>query len=231
MGDLHYRANMPQGFGDTFAQAERACDVLVLCGDLTDHGLVTEAHQLADDLARYIHVPIFAVLGNHDCESGNEMEVARVLADAGVKWLDEAPCEIGGVGFAGAKGFGGGFGRAMLEPWGEKAIKQFVQEAVTEAQKLESGLAKLRTEHRVAVLHYAPIRETVEGEAPEIIPFLGSTHLVEPINAFEASLVVHGHAHHGKLDGRTACGIPVHNCAHPLRARLTPQQPFFLAEI
>jgi Icc-related predicted phosphoesterase len=222
---------MPETLGHLLAQIDEVSDVLVLCGDLTDHGLVSEADALAHDLERNVHSPILAVPGNHDYESGNELEVARVLGQAGVRWLDEAPFEIGEVGFAGAKGFCGGFGRAMLEPWGEKAIKQFVREAVSEARKLELGLAKLRTERRIAVLHYAPIHETVEGEAPEIIPFLGSTHLAPPIDAFEASLALHGHAHHGRLDGRTASGIPVYNCAYPLRARLTPRHPFFLAEI
>src|SRR5262249_41356288 len=152
-----------------------------------------------------------AVLGNHDVESGREADVSNVLKKAGVKVLDGDACEIHGVGIAGVKGFGGGFGPRALAPWGEAAIKQFVREAVDESLKLEKALTRLRVEKLIALLHYAPVQGTVEGEPPEIYPFLGSSRLEEPINRFPVSLVVHGHAHQGRAEGRTSAGVPVYN--------------------
>ncbi|MBX3468703.1 MAG: metallophosphoesterase [Planctomycetes bacterium] len=220
VGDLHY-TRTSQGLleralgGDVLSRA----DVLVLCGDLTDYGLPEEARALAKDLSG-VKLPIIAVLGNHDHESGQAEAVVEILRDTGgVTVLDGESCEVRGVGFAGAKGFGGGFGRRVLEPWGEPAIKRFVQDALDEALKLERALSRLRTRSRVAVLHYAPIKGTVEGESLEIYPFLGSSRLEEPINRFRASLVFHGHCHHGTPEGRTTAGIPVYNVALPVLRR------------
>jgi Icc-related predicted phosphoesterase len=168
------------------------------------------------------------VLGNHDFEAGRQHEIREILVDAGVTVLDGEATEIHGVGFAGVKGFCGGFGRGALGPWGEHVIKQFVQEAVDEALKLETALARLRTTTRVAVLHYAPIRATVEGEPPEIFPYLGSGRLEEPINRYRVSAVFHGHAHRGSPEGRTSSGVPVYNVAMPLLARINPDRPPYL---
>jgi len=210
----------------------QVAQVAVLCGDLTDHGGLTEARVLASDLREYLRIPKVAVLGNHDFECAQEEAVAQILAEeGGVHVLDGDCVSIEGIGFSGAKGFCGGFGRATLEPWGEPILKRFVQEAVDEARKLENGLAKLRTDKRVAVTHYSPIHATVEGELPEIIPYLGSQRLVEPINTFHASAAVHGHAHHGSPMGRTSAGIPVYNCAFPLMRHHFPDEPFRLIEI
>ena len=99
-----------------------------------------------------------------------------------------------------------------------------MHEAAEEAIKLESGLAKLTTPTRVVLLHYAPIVDTALGEAPEIIPFLGTSRLEEPINRYRATAVFHGHAHHGALEGRTRDGIPVYNVALPLLRRAVPAQ-------
>jgi len=124
------------------------------------------------------------------------------------------------------KGFAGGFGDRMLQPWGESILKQFVHEAVEEALKLESALAKLPTACRIVLLHYAPIYATVEGEPAEIIPFLGSSRLEEPLNRYGVTAVFHGHAHHGSPEGRTREGVPVYNVAMPLlRRRFPDQQP------
>jgi Icc-related predicted phosphoesterase len=181
---------------------------------------------LAKELSA-LKVPIVATLGNHDCESGHQAEVASILADVGVHVLDGDACEIGGVGFAGAKGFMGGFGRRTLEPWGEEATKRFVHEAADEAMKLGAALAKLRTPQRVAVLHYAPIEATVVGEPPEIFAFLGSSRLEEPLNRYEVTAAFHGHAHHGAAEGRTAGGTIVYNVAMPLLKALQPDRPPF----
>ena len=131
------------------------------------------------------------------------------------------------MGIAGAKGFAGGFGRGALGPWGEQAIKTFVNEALHEALKLESALAKLRTPEKIALLHYAPIAATVQGEPLEIFPFLGTTRLEEPLIRYPVSAVFHGHAHRGTPEGRTVNGTPVFNVAMPLLRHAYPQQPPF----
>src|SRR5262249_16284200 len=155
-------------------------DLLLICGDFTDYGLPEEARVLAREIAADVTVPVLGVLGNHDYESGKADEIRQILSDAGVTILDGEAIELHGVGFAGIKGFAGGFGFGAVGPWGEHAIKAFVQEAVDEALKLEAALARLRTEKRIALMHYSPIRETVEGEPPEIFPYLGSSRLEEP---------------------------------------------------
>src|SRR3954466_16291270 len=228
LGDIHVSKNSQGKFQPLFAQISSSADVLVLCGDFTDYGLPDEARILARELTSPVQIPVVAVLGNHDYESGKQDEIRHILTDAGVNVLDGEVVEIEGVGFAGVKGFCGGFGRGALGPWGEQAVKHFVQEAVDEALKLEAALARLRTERRVAVLHYAPIRATVEGEPPEILPYLGSSRLEEPINRHRVSAVFHGHAHGGSPEGRTSTGVPVYNVAMPLLARLNPDRPPFL---
>ena len=208
-----------------FAQIGANADVLLICGDFTDYGLPEEARILARDLTAALKIPVIAVLGNHDYESGHEGEIRQILADAGVAVLDGEATEVHGVGFAGVKGFCGGFGRGALGPWGEQATKHFVQAAVDESLKLEAALARLRTPQRVALLHYSPIRATVEGEPPEIYPYLGSSRLEEPINRYRVTAVFHGHAHRGAPEGRTATGVPVYNVAMPLLTRLDPAHP------
>jgi len=228
VGDIHVSKTSQGKFQSLFAQISSSADVLLLCGDFTDYGLPDEARILARELSASVKIPVIAVLGNHDYESDKQGEIRDILIDAGVSVLDGEVVEVQGVGFAGVKGFAGGFGRGALGPWGEQAIKRFVQEAIDEALKLEAALARLRTQRRVAVLHYAPIRATVEGEPPEILPYLGSSRLEEPINRYRVSAVFHGHAHRGAPEGRTATGVPVYNVAMPLLARLNPDRPPFL---
>src|SRR3954468_13707130 len=228
IGDIHVSKSAQGKFQALFTQISGCADVLVLCGDFTDYGLPDEARILARELTSSVKIPVVAVLGNHDYESGKQDEIRHILTDAGVNVLDGEVVEVQGVGFAGVKGFAGGFGRGALGPWGEQAIKQFVQEAVDEALKLESALARLRTQRRVAVLHYAPIRGTVEGEPPEIFPYLGSSRLEEPINRYRVNAVFHGHAHRGSAEGKTTTGVPVYNVAMPLLARVNPNRPPFL---
>lgn len=226
VGDLHVRKGDAGKLRHLFAQAAEAADVLLLCGDLTDYGLPEEAHLLAADLSS-ANMPVVAVLGNHDLESGYGDEVQRILADAGVRVLDGEACEVEGIGIAGAKGFAGGYGRGALGPWGEPTIKQFVNEAVQEAFKLESALAKLRTEQRIALLHYSPVVDTVVGEPLEIYPFLGTSRLEEPLIRYPVAAVFHGHAHRGSPEGKTVNGIPVYNVAKPLLARTWPERSPF----
>lgn len=226
VGDIHVTKDAAGQLRGFFAQASEAADALLLCGDLTDYGTAEEAKVLADELAA-VSVPVVAVLGNHDYESGTPEVVCETLTRAGVRMLDGEACEIEGVGIAGAKGFAGGFGRGSLGAWGEPVIKQFVQEALHEAMKLESALAKLRTPRRIALLHYAPIAGTVAGEPVEIFPFLGSSRLEDPLMRYPVDAVFHGHAHRGTLESKTLNGIPVYNVARPLLLRSRPDQPPF----
>jgi Icc-related predicted phosphoesterase len=216
MSDLHY-GRLAQGtLAPLFAQISECADVLLLCGDMTDYGTPEEAQSLARELSSSLRIPAVGVLGNHDYEAGKADEVRRILCDAGLNVLDGDSVELLGVGFAGVKGFCGGFGRGALGFWGEEVVKQFVQAALDEALKLETSLARLRTTQRVALLHYAPIQATVEGEPPVIFPFLGSSRLEEPLNRYPVSVVFHGHAHNGTPEGRTTSGIPVYNVSMEL---------------
>lgn len=226
VGDLHYTKDSAGSLRTLFQQAAQSADVLLLCGDLTDYGLPEEAHILADDLS-VARIPVLAVLGNHDYEAGKQDEVTRILGHAGVRVLDGEACEIHGVGFAGAKGFAGGYGRRALGPWGEASIKNFVNEALQEALKLESALAKLRTTQRIALLHYSPVEATVKGEPLEIYAFLGTSRLEEPLIRYPVTAVFHGHAHRGTPEGRTVNNIPVYNVARPLLQRTFPDRPSF----
>lgn len=226
VGDLHCTRTSAGQLRPLFQQAADMADILLLCGDLTDYGLPEEAHVLAEEL-HVARIPMVAVLGNHDFESGKQDEVQKILTEAGVKILDGEACEIHGLGIAGAKGFAGGYGRGTLGPWGESITKLFVNEAIQEALKLESALAKLRTEQRIAMLHYSPIEATVQGEPMEIFPFLGTSRLEEPLIRYPVHAVFHGHAHRGYPEGRTANNIPVYNVARPLLQRSFPDRPPF----
>jgi Icc-related predicted phosphoesterase len=224
MADLHYTQNPTESLRPVLREIATSADVLVLCGDITDYGLPEEAEVAVSEL-RAAPIPIVAVLGNHDFQSGHEMQVIDVLESGGVKVLDGDIAEVSGIGFAGTKGFGGGFGPRTLEPWGEKMIKQFVQEAIDETLKLETALARLRTPHRVVLLHYAPVVATVQGEPEQIYPFLGSSRLEDPINRHKCDVVLHGHAHQGTHQGSTQTGIPVYNVSLNLMRRGFPESP------
>jgi Icc-related predicted phosphoesterase len=226
IADVHCTKSSQGALQPLFAEIGQQADVLVMGGDLVDYGTAEEAHVLARELGA-AKIPKVAVLGNHDYECGQPDQVKQILCEAGVEVLDGDAVEICGIGFAGVKGFGGGFGERALQPWGEAAIKAYVKEAVDEALKLESALARLRTSQRVALLHYAPIRETVDGEPLEIFPFLGSSRLEEPINRYHVTMAFHGHAHHGSPEGRTSGGVPVYNVSMPLLRRTFPDRPPF----
>lgn len=232
VADIHFTRTPLENVQSLFGSIAKAADVLVLCGDLTDRGTPDEARSLAKDLNAQIKIPCVGVLGNHDYESGKQDEVKAILREAGINILDGDACEIHGIGFAGTKGFAGGFGKNALQPWGEEVIKLFVHEAVSEALKLETALAKLRTRTKIAVLHYSPCQETVAGEPVEIQPFLGSSRLEEPLNRYEVAAVFHGHAHRGQLKGSTASKGAVYNVSMIVLQRLFPDRPsFYLLEM
>lgn len=230
LGDIHCSKTSQGTLQPLFSKITDAADVLLLCGDLTDYGLPEEAHILVKELAA-VRIPSIAVFGNHDYESGHQDAITQIFCEAGVTVLNGDACEVQGIGFAGVKGFAGGFGPKALGAWGEDIIKKFVHEAVDEALKLEAALARLETPHRIAVLHYSPIQETVEGEPPEIFPFLGSSRLEEPLTRYSVTAAFHGHAHHGHLEGRTSSNIPVYNVSMPLLKKAFPDRPFRLLEI
>jgi len=223
--DLHFSPQSYAKLKDQFERVRDEADVLVLAGDLTNYGQPEEMEPLLNVLVR-LRLPTVVVLGNHDYESGKEHELARMMVAAGLKVLDGTGYERDGVGFAGTKGFVGGFGRGVLTAFGEREIKDFVRASVDEAMKLERGMSQLRAEKRVVVIHYSPIAETVQGEAPEIFPFLGTSRLAEVIDRHGATLVVHGHAHHGKVEGRTPGGVPVHNVAISLLQAQNPSMVY-----
>ena len=226
IADLHCSKTSQGAFQRLFARIAESAEILLIAGDLTDYGLPDEAQVLARELAS-VRIPTVAVLGNHDVQSGREQEVQSILTDSGVVMLDGDATEIRGIGVAGVKGFGGGFGKHALGPWGETIVKGFVHEAVNEALKLEAALARVRSKPLVAVLHYSPVQETVLGEPLEIYPFLGSSRLEEPLGRYPVSLIVHGHAHRGQLEGRTKANAVVYNVSMPLLTRSFPDRPPF----
>ncbi len=219
--DLHFSAQTQGLLKEQLGRVRDEADVLVVAGDLTNYGRPQEMEPLVNVLVR-LRLPTIAVLGNHDYECGQEAELIRMMTSEGIKVLDGTGYERDGVGFAGTKGFIGGFGRGVLTAFGEPEIKAFVKASIDEAMKLERAMSQLRSLKRVVVLHYAPIAATVSGEAPEIYPYLGSSRLAEVVDRHGEELILHGHAHHGSLNGKTTAGIPVHNVAITL---LQAQQP------
>jgi uncharacterized protein len=228
--DLHFSASRQGVLHDQLARVRDEADVLVLAGDLTNYGKTEEMEPLLNVVLRS-RIPTVAVLGNHDYESGKQAELMRMMENSGIKVLDGTAYERDGVGFAGTKGFVGGFGRGMLTAFGEAEIKQFVQSSIDEALKLERAMAQLRTPKRVVIVHYSPIAATVQGEAPEIFPFLGTSRLAEVIDRHGADLVVHGHAHHGQLEGKTTGGSPVYNVAVTLLQAREPSSVYRIFDI
>ena len=230
VADLHYS---PQNYDKIREQMTRVrddADVLVIAGDMTNYGRREEMDSLLTMLSR-LRILIVAVLGNHDFESGQQDELAKMMTAEGIKVLDGSAYERDGVGFAGTKGFLGGFGRGILTAFGEPEVKSFVQFSIDEAMKLERAMSQLRTERRVVVLHYAPIGDTVKGEPLEIYPYLGNSRLAEVVDRHGANLVFHGHAHHGSPDGKTTAGIPVHNVALSILQRSGVPTPYRLFDL
>jgi Icc-related predicted phosphoesterase len=227
IGDIHYTRASHGSLQPLCGQITESADILLLCGDIIDYGSPEEARLFTKELTTAVKIPILAVLGNHEYESGKQDEVQQIFTDAGILLLDGDAYEVHGVGFAGVKGFAGGFGEHALQAWGEETLKRVVHDAVNETLKLESALAKLRTTHRIALLHYSPLQATVAGEPAEIFAFLGSSRLEEPLNRYPVTVVFHGHAHRGQPEGQTKSGVPVYNVAVPLLRRVFPDRPPF----
>lgn len=234
VGDIHVHAEDSGKWTDFFQQVSEKADVLLLCGDLTDTGRESEAEVLAGEL-KACTIPVLAVLGNHDHDHDQLEEIRKVLTKTQLQLLDGEYRVVGNVGFAGVKGYGGGFDKYMLGMFGEKLNKDFVQEAVNEALKLDAALAKMDSDHtdlkKVVLLHYAPIKATVEGEPEAIHPFLGCSRLEEPLNRRKVAAAFHGHAHIGTLEGETSTGVKVYNVSKPVLQHAGYETPFFLLEV
>lgn len=228
--DLHFTPARHNALHDQLSHVRDEADILLLAGDLTNYGTTQEMDPLLNVVVRS-RVPTVAVLGNHDYESNKQADLIRMMEAAGIKVLDGTAYERDGVGFAGTKGFVGGFGRGVLTAFGEPEIKTFVQASIDEALKLERAMAQLRTPKRVVVLHYSPIAATVQGEAAEIFPFLGTTRLAEVVDRHGADFVVHGHAHHGQLEGKTTGGTPVYNVAITLLQARQPSSAYRVFDV
>ncbi|WP_312329447.1 metallophosphoesterase [Sphingobacterium sp.] len=235
LGDIHMNVSQQGKWKIAFEEISEKAKVLLLCGDLTDTGDEEEAELLVSEL-QSVKIPVLAVLGNHDYEKGRHKQIRQILIDNKIIVLDGEATVVENIGFAGVKGFGGGFDRYMLSMFGEDAMKSFVQEAVNESLLLDRALARLEQEHatikKVALLHYAPIAETVSGEPEQIYPFLGSTHLMEPLQRRKVSAAFHGHAHAGKFQALSPTGIPIYNVAVPvLRAHHGNDRAYALIDI
>jgi Icc-related predicted phosphoesterase len=235
IADIHIRDTDKGKWVDFFSDVSRNADVLAICGDLTDTGDELEANILVEEL-KACTIPVVGVLGNHDHEKSRHKLIRQIVQNhPNVHILDGEAIVLAGVGFAGVKGFGGGFDKHMLSMFGEGAMKSFVQEAVEEALHLDRALARLDQDHnnikKVALLHYSPIQETVHGEPEQIYPFLGSSRLAEPLSRRNVEVVFHGHAHVGMLEGNIAGKVKVFNVARQVLKKSGYERPYFLYEI
>lgn len=228
--DIHTREKDVDRIRGMFSGVAGEADVLVLAGDLTDHGRPAETEALLRGL-HGVGVPVVAVLGNHDHEGGSVKDMLRMLASSGIHCLDRASVVIDGVGFAGAKGFGGGFNDRIVRGFGEDSLKAFVSESVIESEGLRSALLNLETERKFAVLHYSPVEATIDGEPREIHPFLGTTRLAQALDEGGATMAVHGHAHHGSMHGKTEGGVPVWNVSIPVLSAAGHEKPYVVLEV
>jgi Icc-related predicted phosphoesterase len=233
VGDIHVRETDKGKWVDFFKEVSKSAEVLLICGDLTDTGDEAEAEVLSEEL-RSCSIPVVGVLGNHDFEKGRHKLIRQIVHKENVHILDGEAVVLHDIGFAGVKGFGGGFDNHMLSMFGEGAMKAFVQEAVDEALRLDRALARLdaeyKVEKKVALLHYSPVKETIIGEPEPIYPFLGSSRLAEPLNRRNVIAAFHGHAHVGSLQGKTPGGVPVFNVSRPLLIKAGYKCPFYVFE-
>jgi Icc-related predicted phosphoesterase len=234
VGDIHVKESDKGKWTDYFKEVSKQADVLLICGDLTDTGDESEAQVLSDEL-RACSIPVVGVLGNHDFEKGRHKLIRQIVQKENIHILDGESVVINHVGFAGVKGFGGGFDNHMLSMFGEGAMKAFVQESVDEALRLDRALARLDAEHqcdkKIAIMHYSPVKDTVIGEPEVIYPFLGSSRLAEPLNRRQVLAAFHGHAHVGSLEGKTSSGVSVYNVAKPILLKAGFKCPFYVLEV
>ncbi|HEY9516434.1 MAG TPA: metallophosphoesterase, partial [Gemmatimonadaceae bacterium] len=218
-------------YRELFAGANSHADVLVLTGDMTRRGELAEFKVVIGELAD-VKIPIVGVLGNHDYESNQVVEGSAELHSRGIHLLDGDAFQLSDeVGFAGVKGFMGGFGRGTLTSFGEPETKAFVNATLAQVQALELALRRLSTPIRIAVMHYAPILATVLGEPEIIYPYLGTDRLAEALDRYGCTVAFHGHAHSGTFSGHTAGGVPVFNVSLPLLRKDGTGKSIFVYEV
>ena len=222
VGDVHFGDDSAGSLRPHLESLSKRADALFLAGDVTRHGFADEAEVLAEEL-RDIEIPIVAVLGNHDYHQGEEKPIRDILEGVGIQVLEGETTTIeandDSVGVAGIKGFGGGFAGACGTEFGEPEMKAYIRHTRETADRLGEVLETVKGNHRVALLHYSPIPDTLQGERLEIYPFLGSYLLAEAIDGAPCDLVLHGHAHAGSEKGMTPGGVLVRNVAQPLIGR------------
>ena len=222
-GDVHCDESNRDAARRAFAALAGSADLVLLAGDLTTTGDPAQAEVLTA-AAREAGLPVIAVLGNHDWHEDRRDELVEVLRAGGIEVLDPGSTVVtvgdARVGVAGAKGFIGGFaGTSHLPDFGEPTLRRVYAEATAEIYGLDEGLRAISTcDVRIALLHYAPTAQTLEGEPGGIWAFLGSDRLAAPILEHEPDLALHGHAHAGAYEGRIG-SVPVYNVSVPVIRR------------
>lgn len=221
-GDIHCGTHEKTRVKEQFANVHREADILLLAGDLTNHGTVEEMTNLAEQLAG-IPIPVVTIFGNHDVHSEQEDACRAVLEAAGITVLEKETARfvLNGVsvGIAGAKGFGGGFRGGCASTFGEREMRMFLKPTHDYAEFFEEALRSMDTDVRIALMHFAPIPDTLLGERWEIFPFLGAYQLGDAVDAGGCDLALHGHAHRGAEMGMTGRGVPVRNVAQGVLKR------------
>jgi Icc-related predicted phosphoesterase len=222
-GDVHFGEDSAGSLRPSLERIDRDADVLLIAGDLTKYGDPAQAEVLAQEV-KDLPVPVVTVLGNHDYHSDRQDEVREILERVGVTVLEGeyVVLDVDGadVGIAGGKGFGGGFAGSSGTEFGEPQMKAFIRHSMTLAENLERALTEIQdVDLKVALMHYSPVRDTLEGEPPEIFPFLGTFLLAEAVDRTGVDLALHGHAHHGSEKGVTPGGVNVRNVAVPVLRR------------
>jgi Icc-related predicted phosphoesterase len=221
--DQHYTRDADrERVAATFADVAARADLILLPGDLTMRGEPREGDVVAD-ACRGLEVPVLAVLGNHDWHAGRRDELVAVLRDGDIDVIDRdhRVLDLGGraVGVAGVKGFVGGFGQSHMADLGEPLLRRVYAEAGEEVAALDAGLRAIAgCAFRIALLHYAPVSDTLQGERPELWPLLGTDRLAAPIAEHAPDVVLHGHAHVGSFRGAVG-PVPVYNVALPVLGR------------
>lgn len=219
VGDVHLAEDLRGRYAPVLRRLSEEADVLLVAGDLTQHGRLDEARVFAEEFAA-ADVPVIAVLGNHDHHSGQQDAIRSLLEEHGTTVLEgestvvETPA--GTVGVAGVKGFCLGFSGRCAADFGEAEMKAFTGHGIASAESLAKALAGLEADVRVALSHFSPVEETLNGEPREIWAFLGNYLLAEAIDEAAVDLAVHGHAHAGQEKGLTPDGVPVRNVAQPV---------------
>lgn len=229
IGDVHCEKDSAGKIRRMLEGVDEKADVLLLAGDLTNVGLMEEMEVLLDELAHF-SLPKLAVTGNHDHENDNVEVLVNMMRSRSIHVLEGNSLKIGDVGFVGTKGFCGGFGERRIQPFGERAIKTFIQATLDEVVRLERAAMDLSCPHKVAIMHFSPVSGTLQGENPEIYPFLGSSLFADALDRQGVDVIFHGHAHKGSHSGRTPKNIPVFNVSRFVQQR-NGSRPFFLFEL